>query len=111
MSKSFVKVAVKQLENEAFEFVIDAEIKRPDLRLFRLTKYSDFHRFRLGDEDSSQWETAINRYIDYFLESHGLYDKWDFKEYSTSMKSYALRKFKITLRTRENVSMPENALI
>lgn len=108
---SFVKVSLKQLENAAFEFVINAEIKRPDLRYFRLTKYSDFHRFRIGDEDSPQWESAINRYIDFFLESHGLYDQWEYKEYSTSMKSYAVRKFKIVLRTNENVSMPENALI
>lgn len=111
MSKSFVKVSLKQLDNEALEFVIDAEIKRPDLRLFRLTKYSDFHRFRIGNEDSPEWERAINRYIDHFLESHGLYDQWEFKEYSTSMKSHAVRKFKIVLRTQENTSMPENALI
>ena len=108
---SFVKVSLKSLDNGAIEFVITAEIKRPDLRLFRLTKNSDFHRFRIGDEDTPMWETAINKYIDHFLESHGLFDQWEYKEYSTSMKTYAVRKFKIVLRTQENTSMPENALI
>lgn len=111
MSRSFVKTSVKKLDNDALEFVIDAEIKRPDLRLFRLTRNSDFHRFRIGDEDSREWEAAINKYVDYFLEIHGIFDKWEYKEYSTSMKTYAIRKFKIVLRTFDQTSMPENALI
>lgn len=111
MAKSWLKVTTQGIDTEAIEFLIQAEIKRTDLKYFSLTKHANFHTFRTGNEETPRWESAIERFIDNFLSIHGIEDRWESKEYETSMKTHFIRKFRIKIRTMDNTQMPSNMLL
>lgn len=111
MAKSWLKVTTQGIDNDAIEFLIQAEIKRTDLKYYRLTKHANFHTFRTGNEETPRWESAIESFIDNFLSIHGIEDRWNYKEYETSMKTHFIRKFRIVIRTFDNTQMPSNMLL